>query len=278
MNSGLSLRRILIGLDASPHSMAALAAAAELAAALNAELAGVFVEDSDLLNCFRLPFIRARAQYASRQITFGLEELTHEMQARAAAAAAELAKVATRREVRWTFRTVRGAVSQALLVAAEDVDLVILGRASRTSGLGQQAIGTTVRVVIQQAQVSTLVVAGGQRLRPPVTLLHDGSAAAVSATRMAAYLARQLGGPLHVLVVDGGRDGAGAATPGAQLDAEGVTYRLVRLADSGHHEVLGALAQMRPGLVVAPRDLQWADRDNLSAALDRCHCPILLVR
>ena len=45
-----TIRRILVALDASPHSQAALQAASELAAALKAELVGIFVEDVNLLH------------------------------------------------------------------------------------------------------------------------------------------------------------------------------------------------------------------------------------
>jgi nucleotide-binding universal stress UspA family protein len=44
-----TIRRILVALDASPHSFAALEAAAHLAAHLEAELFGLYVEDENLL-------------------------------------------------------------------------------------------------------------------------------------------------------------------------------------------------------------------------------------
>src|SRR5215207_6945347 len=47
---------ILVALDMSPHSEAALAAAAELAVALGLELRGLYVEDINLLRLCGLPF------------------------------------------------------------------------------------------------------------------------------------------------------------------------------------------------------------------------------
>jgi nucleotide-binding universal stress UspA family protein len=49
-------RRILVGIDASNASLDALEAAASLAARLGSELAGLFVEDEDLLRLAALPF------------------------------------------------------------------------------------------------------------------------------------------------------------------------------------------------------------------------------
>ena len=50
--------RIWVALDESPRSTAALTAAAALAGELDAELAGLFVEDVNLQHLFDLPFAR----------------------------------------------------------------------------------------------------------------------------------------------------------------------------------------------------------------------------
>ena len=50
------LARILVALDASASGRAALAGAAALAAELQAELLGLFVEDANLLRLASLPF------------------------------------------------------------------------------------------------------------------------------------------------------------------------------------------------------------------------------
>ena len=57
-------RRIVVALDASSHSHAALAAAVALAGRLQAELQGIFVEDVNLLRLAELPF--------AREVRFGL--------------------------------------------------------------------------------------------------------------------------------------------------------------------------------------------------------------
>ena len=49
------MRRILVAVDASPHSLAALDAALRLAADLEAEIIGLFVEDINLLRLAGMP-------------------------------------------------------------------------------------------------------------------------------------------------------------------------------------------------------------------------------
>ena len=50
-----AVRTILVALDASPGSMAALEAGARVAARLDAELVGLYVEDENLLKVGDLP-------------------------------------------------------------------------------------------------------------------------------------------------------------------------------------------------------------------------------
>lgn len=52
------IRRILVALDTSPSSQAALEAAVALAERLNAEVCGLFVEDVDLLRVAESPYAR----------------------------------------------------------------------------------------------------------------------------------------------------------------------------------------------------------------------------
>ena len=61
---GPSIRRILVALDASPSSLVALEEAAKLAAVWDAELAGVFVEDSELLRMAQLPFMQTVGSFS----------------------------------------------------------------------------------------------------------------------------------------------------------------------------------------------------------------------
>ena len=58
MNEQPASIRIWVALDESPCSAAALTAAAALAAEMDAELAGLFVEDINLQHLIGLPFAR----------------------------------------------------------------------------------------------------------------------------------------------------------------------------------------------------------------------------
>ena len=65
----LAVKRILIALDPSRRGQSALQAAAHLAAGTGAELAGLFVEDINLLRMAGLPFAR-ETRYAGQSGRF----------------------------------------------------------------------------------------------------------------------------------------------------------------------------------------------------------------
>ena len=123
------IARIIVPLDATSESRAAIDTAARLAAHAKAPLHGVFVEDEDLLRLASLPF--------SRQVTLGAgaEPLTPEhveLHFRVAAERVrrELVAAATRHGVTCTFEIVRGASNSALASASER-DLVVAGGLTR---------------------------------------------------------------------------------------------------------------------------------------------------
>ena len=125
-----TIRRILVALDASPHSQAALEAASELADVLKAELVGIFVEDVNLLHLAGLPFAREVGYPSGTDRPLDSPSMERELRIQAEQVRQTLAGVAVRRQIRWSFRVVRGQVATELLIAAQEADLLALGRAS----------------------------------------------------------------------------------------------------------------------------------------------------
>lgn len=193
------IRRILVALDASVRSLAALEAAAELAAEWNAELLGLFVEDVDLLRLAATPAaIRCVYPSASEQPLSALL-IESELRALAERARRALAGVAERVHVRWSFRTVRGNVPAEVLLAAAEADLLTLagagGSIARRFGLG-----STARAAVAGARSSLLLVQGRVSRLQPVLALYDRSAGATEVCRFASRLAAATSRRLTVLL------------------------------------------------------------------------------
>ena len=193
------IRRILVALDTSPHSHAALEAAANLAARLQAQLMGVYVEDMNLLRLAQLPFAH-EIRYTSATLQ-KLDEVVVEKQLRSQASHARdaLRQTAELHALEWSFRVLRGMVAAELLAAAAEADLLVLGRTSRQAG-PHHVLGSTARSAVAQSQRSVLLMDTGFDLDQPPCLLYDGSEAAQRALQIAAAIARA-NGRLSVLLL-----------------------------------------------------------------------------
>lgn len=192
----LLIRRILVALDGSPHSQAALEAAAHLAELLRAELMGVFVEDVNLLRLAELPFAQEVRRHTATIEKLELRYLHRQLRRQAEQAQADLKRVANAHALSATFRVARGPVSAEVLAAALEADLLALGRISHA---GPPRLGSTAKTAVAQTNRPVLLMRPGLPFDQPILLIYDGSPGAERALEVAAYLAGE-NGRLQVLL------------------------------------------------------------------------------
>jgi nucleotide-binding universal stress UspA family protein len=275
---GFRVRRILVALDASSHSLAALGAAADLAAALEAELDGLFVEDINLIRLAELPLAREVRHTAS------LEELDPRRMERALAAQATearqaLATAAGYAHVPWSFRVVRGDVAQEVLAAASQFDLVSLGKQGRSKH-PRARLGSTALRLAAGAPGALLLVEHGVPLWRPVLVLYDGSEGSHQALDAAARLAPASGGPFTVLVLADAPDAAAQLEHEAahRIEARKVHARFHSLHAADLHEVLRAVQSEGCGLVMLSARSPLFPEATIRELLGRIRNPVLLIR
>jgi nucleotide-binding universal stress UspA family protein len=246
--------RILVALDASPQSQVALRAAARVAAAIQAELQGLFVEDANLFHLCNSPFCREVGLRTA--VVRQLESHTVERQLRVLAAEMRrsLARVASEAQVRWSFQVARGAVEHELLAAAEHALLLTLGRAGWLAGT---RLGSTTRTIVQRTMRPLLILGSRDGFTHPLTVLYNGSASADRALALAVRLAQRNSQAVAVLLVGPTTEvEAWQARIGAFLQAQQVqpTFTVTNRADE-----LGSLLQrMKNNSLVLPLDYaEW---------------------
>jgi nucleotide-binding universal stress UspA family protein len=274
----LIVRRILVAVDASPHSMAALQAAADLAARFQAELLGLFIEDVNLLRLAELPFAQEVGVFSATRRRMDTRRVERQLRAQASRVRQMFAALAERAEVRGSFRVTRGAITSELLAAASDADMIIVGRAgwslARSTGLG-----STARAIAVQAPSSTLVLQHGACLGPPVLIVYDGSALAQKALAAAADLVER-DGSLTVLVLADDLDVAQHLTGQAAewLEERGVEAVFRSLTESSARRLAFAVQREGCGTLVLPARISVLEDEALLALLDQVNVPVLLVR
>jgi nucleotide-binding universal stress UspA family protein len=274
-----TIRRILVALDASLHSLAALEAASELADALKAELVGIFVEDVNLLRLAGLPFAREVRYLSGVDRPLDSPSMERALRIQAEQARQTLAGVARRRQIQWSFRVVRGQVTTELLTAAQEADLLALGRASWTL-TRRVRLGTTARAVTAQAPRPVLLLQHGHAICPPVQLVYDGSPTARRALATAARMASITGDHLTVMVV-------ADAPEVAQRLQEEIEGHLRGQQIKGHYrqlvkptaeELAQALHMAGGGTLVISADNPILEGEGLPTLLDAIDCLVFLVR
>lgn len=272
----LEIKRILVALDMSPHSLAAMRAAVELAAEWGADLVGLFVEDLDLLRLAQLPFAREVAVYSARVRSLGEEQVELQLRAQAARLRRDLARLAMRQGVRWNFEIARGVIARELLSEAEEADLVVLGK---TGWSESQSLGSTTRVVVAQARGRVLILQHQARMVPSLRVVYDGSPQGERALASAAMLAGQGRREISILLVADSEERVSELRKGAAqlLRQQGLSARYRALIDPDPDELVEA-SEALDCVLVLPVESERLPEDMLLDILDQLECPVLLVR
>ena len=275
----LNIRRILVALDASTHSLAALQAAAKLAASLHAELIGIFIEDENLLHLAGLPFAHELRSPAAMRQPMSSDAMERQLHLQAAQARHAMEKAAEQENVQWSFRTIRGQVTPSVLSAALDADLVALGRVSRPLH-SRSRLGSTARAAFMKTERSVLVMQQGSDLSYPVLVTYDGSAAARQALAAAAKLAHFSGDRLNVLLLSVEFE---QATPlrdelSAWLDERSLSAEFHWLPEATVAKLVEVVRSAENCVLVLGGDNPLLSAEAIQELLDETDCPVMLVR
>jgi nucleotide-binding universal stress UspA family protein len=281
-NSTVSLRRILVPLDASAHSRAALEAAIQLAEAIGAEISGLYVEDADLLEVCRYPFAREIGMFPAESRRLESADLERDFRIQAERIRRMMALLTENRAIHWSLTVRRGQVAREILALATSADLVVMGRLGCSMSGGR--LGSTVNRLIEAGRGMALLLKEGLRLHAPVITVYTGSALSKRAGEMARRLAQAAGGTMEVLIPASGdaefeilREevlSAAAADP----DMEGMRIAFRRIRTDVAAALINVLRAEYRQPVVLPVDAIDGDAETVQSLLGRIDNPVLLVQ
>ena len=264
----MRVRRILVAMDGSSESGLALGSAARLAGSLAAELAGLFVEDVELLRLAGLPF--ASEAGVSSGVFRRLEPADIERRFRVTAERAReaLRLTAVASGLRTSFRVTRGRVVSEILHAAPEADVVAAGKRSGHGPAGRR-LGATSRSLITHVTVPILV--GGRQDVPagPVVVLSAAPEVPPDGLRLAALLAHAFGAP-DIVVAAGGE---GSVT----AEALGIPVRRRRFPSilSGGVQALPEIAIASAVVLIRPEGA--AAHERIVALAESVACPVFVI-
>ena len=169
-----NIKRILVALDASPSSRAALRAAMELAVRFGAELSGLFVEDQNLLRLSSYAFVQEIGLYTATSRRIEEKEIEREVRVQSRRVQRIFTLTTERAHLSSSFRIVRGVVLSEVLNAAKDADVLVLGKLG-WSLLRHDRLGSTVRGLLPERSGLTLIMEPNTCLGAPMAVVYDGT-------------------------------------------------------------------------------------------------------
>jgi len=284
MIEAFEIRRILVALDASALGDAALAAAFGLASRLGAALEGIFVEDVNLARVAEYGFALHVSRATGRAEPMNVELVQATVRMQTTRIRRTLTTMTHRAGIECAFRVVKGSVPSALLEAAADADLLVLGTRSGAipSGLVRQVlrIGSTAWAMAERAPRSVLLFRGSAIFGGPVTVVFDGSEGSRRALAAALGLARAGDVPVHVLLPRG--EAATDLGIERQVDEiaihSGVLPTLRYLPRASVRHICDLTEGSRGGLLAISTDSPLLAGEERRSLLENASCAVLLVR
>lgn len=255
--------RIVLALDISPRSHAALELAAALATELDAELAGLFVEDADLLHLGSLPFAREIGLFSPVPRPLDVEQLELAFHREAEQVRSLLVKAAVQARLRWSFQVARGRIASALFALAAAPDLVVLGKRPR---LGARPLGAMLGYVPKPAIG-----------RGPVVAVYDGSPSGRHALNLAARMAHANGVELCLLLPAANDEAFLQLASEAAVQLKGAGSACSRLLSDDITEIAAASRHLNASVLVLTGDGRLRGGSGFATLLNDVDCPVLLV-
>lgn len=276
---GPNIERIVVALDPSRHSRAALEAAVLMAARLEAELLGLFVEDANVRRLAELPFAEEVGLFTASCRRVETHELSRQLSVQAGRVRRDFG-ISTRRVTRQcTFRIVRGRVAQEILKAAAEADVVILGKGA-WSPFETGHLAPAVREVLRRTPASTLILRADARLAPPVRVVYDGSSLGEKAVRTAADLTADEDGYLVVFLLADDPDDASRLESNVRewLSEMELELSFQRLTEASVSRLAYLAAHEERGTLVLPAGAAALEDEAVLDFLDETRAPVLLIR
>ena len=271
-------RRIVVPLDVSPESHSALDVAAELAAALESHVEGLFIEDETLEALARLPFTRQISAVSGTPAALDPEAVTRDVRAQSERARRRLSGVATRLKVEWSFEVRRGATEAELSARTRAGDLVALLAHRAVPRAAAKRLQAALERRGPEAEGAFLLPGRGRPISTgAVNVIYQPTETGARALALAERIASRLQMPLVLLLPDD-RDAGGLIAQARAHLTRPLAVSAEPITGHGAEGLVRHLCQIRKGMVIAPIEALAGQAGDLERLAAQASCPILVLR
>ncbi len=284
-SGGVRFRRMLIVFDPAFESMPAIDSVARLAARMEVDLAGLFIEDEDLLRAAGYSWASAVSVLSATRHSLDTSVLRRAMKVQAEASSQLLERTARARGVKSSFAIRRGRLKTEVLAAATDTDLVVVDWSCgefllRATGGRRKQPGAVARAIAEAAPGPVLLLRKDASIDGPVLAAYNGTPAAETALELAIELADHHGGMIEVAFLTGslGLVRQWRERVSARMEERGVQATFVHMPHADLNELYREVRRQHATLMVLEAGLPFLEGIATHGLLGRMDCSMLLVR
>lgn len=261
--SGTGPQRVVVAIDDAGAAAEAVDAAVQLAAALDAQLMALFLENADLTRAAALPFLRETGAVSGTVRPMASSAMLRALRSHAEQVRAAVAAAAEASGLAWQFEIVQGRRVAAICAAREALDLLVFAQ--------------TAARAIPDVYSTAFPREPPMEERPVAVTVRDVPSA-VRALKAAHALAAACGAPLLFLLCGQGAERARRLREFVERALGGmpVRARYVTLPDWDNRAVVAAARQHRARMLVCCDGDLRRDPKRLDALLARVRCPLVV--
>ncbi len=272
-------RRVLVALDPCEADFADFEASALLAAGLDAELVGLFVEDTSLIAAADLPVTTLVPAGCRQLASVDAAAMRRAFRVAAERAREALSATAVRWRLQWSFEVAQAGAAEQAVAKLTAGDLLALHGAGGARRLRTSRAHVGLRAA--GARCPVMILRRGGAERQPVVAVYEGRAPALTLAR---DLARVHDGPLLILAVaaDEARLRQRARRAADWLHGAGVAGRVEAWrarpdAEGGFGGMPLRLRGLYPGFVVIDRRGSLAGRLDLDLLAEEVRASLVVL-
>jgi nucleotide-binding universal stress UspA family protein len=274
----ISFTKILVALDSSQHSRAALELAAIIAKQMEANLQGLFVHDAQWLRVSRLPTAFEVNERTGEVTPIAQDSIEKQIKLLEQKIKEHFELISEQNKLKHTWTSVQGAVRDKVLEAARDADLITIGKIGR-SFYKSGKLGSTAKAVIQETDKPVLILQEGFRFTNKIITVYDGTDACLSSVKLAALLAEKNNNKLLVIdLTHGTSEASEIENKLVQLLNDPLQdFDILTLKDPNIGKFLFWLSRLNGGLLVIPKTERFIKNSNIERILEAINSPVLLM-
>ncbi len=251
-----NIERIIISVDCGGFNISIMETAVILASRLQANLCGLFIEDTELLQLANLPFTREITLNTALSRDLSSRSIERNLNAVAAQMRQVLEEMSELSHVGCSFRTVRGPRLESVIRESEDYQLILMTPKKRLTEDRDRTVST-------------------DRSRP-VVLFYDGSLQAHRAVRVIKSMnAEAAMRPLLVLTTSQSKEDEVLE----QLPPGKYQVKCLHVDEYNIINIINVVKAHSPGLVILPlENILLKQGGEVRRLLDVLSCLLILVR